>query len=88
MLKPQLLIIILLIGVLLYFLMNNSEKFSTSGMTFSDKYCTKLANVYLHPKMTDERCRNMYGEKLCGMKRRNTIDMRTGNYYTDGGVLV
>ena len=64
------------------------ENFSTSGMTISDDYCGKLASVYFDPRNTNQEYRNLYEGKICGNVRRKTIDPRTGNYFTENGVLV
>ena len=74
--------------VVLGLVMTLRENFSTSGMTISDDYCAKLADVYFDPKNANQEYRNMYDKKICGDIRRKTIDPRTGNYFTENGVLV
>lgn len=79
---------ILILLLLAFFLMTVKESFSSSGMTISDEYCHKLANVYYKPTDNNPSCRDKYNEKICGHSRRNNIDFRTGNYFTENGVLV
>jgi hypothetical protein len=83
--KP-LLVLVLLIVVL--YLFKNKEPFSTSGLTISDRYCTKLADVYHRPEVNCPHCRDCYRKKICGKCRRHTINFNTGNYFTEGGELV
>lgn len=83
---PICILIVLLIALGL--MLTVRENFSTSGMTISDDYCTKLADIYFDPQNTNAAYRNYYGEQICGDVRRNTIDPRTGNYYAENGVLI
>ena len=80
--------VLIVLLVILGLAMTFKENFSTSGMTISDDYCTKLADVYFDPQNTNQEYRNKYNEKICGNARRNTIYPRTGNYFTENGVLV
>jgi len=82
------LLILLGIIVLMIMCMSDKEKFSQSGLAISDRYCQKLADVYYNPKTTDVNSRFNYRKRICGKQRRNTIDNRMGNYYTDYGILV
>lgn len=86
--KKLLIILFIAAAVLMLFCAPDREKFSASGMAVSDEYCRKLADVYYRPKIRDIECRDDYFERICGKKRRNTIDFRTGNYFTQSGILV
>ena len=74
--------------VIIYFIVTNNEGFSSSGLAVSDKYCDQLANIYYRPDDKNSDCRGDYRERICGNKRRNTIDYDVSNYYTVGGQLV
>ena len=69
-------------------MMTLRENFSTSGLTISDDYCSKLTNIYLDPHNNDQQYRHAFSEKVCGNKRRHMIYPKTGNYYTENGVLI
>lgn len=62
------------------------ESFTDSGLPMSKEYCTKLADVYYRPG--DVEHRDEYRNKICGEIRRSTVDQSTGNYYTEGGIIV
>ena len=64
------------------------EGFSSSGLTISDEYCTKLADVYVDAGNRNPDFREDYKKRVCGHNRRNTIDHITGNYFTENGVLI
>ena len=81
-------IILVVVVALMFICMPDSERFSTGGLAISDDYCTKLADVYTGPGNNDPEARDEYRRRVCGKKRRNTIDFTTGNYMTDYGVLV
>ena len=72
-------LVIIVIIFLMYSFWPFFERFSTSGLGISDRYCDKLGTIY-------QKGDNM--ERICGYKRRNIIDYSTGNYYTEGGILV
>jgi hypothetical protein len=80
--------ILIALFIVLGLMLTLRENFSNSGMTISDDYCTKLATVYFDPENTNQEYRNVYGNKICGNIRRGEIYPRTGNYFTDDGVLV
>jgi len=81
-------IIIVLLVIALGLILRVRETFSTSGLTISDRYCTKLADVYHKPMLVDEEMRDDYKNRICGPSRRVMIDNQTGNYYTQNGILV
>jgi len=81
-------IAIVVLFLVLYFVIYRRENFSTSGLAISDPYCTQLADVYYNPNVTDPKCRENYLRRICGKRRRNTIDFRTGNYFTENGQLL
>lgn len=70
------------------FVLATKEHFSSSGLTLSNDYCNNLADVYYNPTDVNEERRRLYRERICGSQRRNTIDMTTGNYFTQDGVLI
>ena len=74
--------------ILLVVMFSWRENFSTSGLAISDRYCTKLADVYHRPMLQDQEARDDYKNRICGRERRCTIDEQTGNYFTQNGVLV
>ena len=80
--------ILIVVLVLVGFVLMTRENFSTSGLAISNDYCNKLVDVYYDPTDADAKRRADYRERICGMQRRNTIDMETGNYYTQNGILV
>lgn len=84
------LLILILVALIafMYLCKPNTEKFSTSGLAISDRYCDKLVSTYYRPKVTRPKCRDNYGRRVCGKQRRHTIDFKTGNYYTHNGMLV
>lgn len=84
------LLILVLVSVLafMYICRPSTEKFSTSGLAISDRYCDRLASTYYKPKVHCPKCKDHYGRRICGKQRRNTIDFKTGNYYTKNGMLV
>jgi hypothetical protein len=65
-----------------------NEKFATSGLAISDRYCDKLVSVYNRPKIVNPELRKIYGKRICGNRRHNTVDYRTGNYFTENGTLI
>ncbi len=83
---PMFVLVVLL--VLMYLCAPRAESFSDSGLAISDRYCEMLANAYYRPEIDDATCRSDYVRKVCGYDRRNTIEDRRGNYYTEGGVLI
>ncbi|QKF93678.1 hypothetical protein QKU48_gp0220 [Fadolivirus algeromassiliense] len=80
--------LLITIVAVLFLFMAVRENFSVSGMTISDDYCTKIADVYYKPKDNNGECRSNYRARICGRQRREGIDPRTGNYYTENGVLI
>lgn len=80
--------IIILLVLAMFFMVPMNESFSHSGLTMSDDYCRKLAYVYNRPHIKDLECRRDFSDRICGGIRRRTIDSRTGNYFTENGVLV
>lgn len=82
--------ILILIAVVIILVMcrPGSEKFSTSGLSISDRECMKLADVYSHPRCNDPECRSDYRRRICGMQRRQTVEPSMGNYWNEYGVLV
>lgn len=83
---PICLLILALIAIFLF--MSVRESFSSSGLSMSDDYCTKIADVYYKPTDNNPEHRCDYKKRICGKLRRNQIDPETGNYYTENGVLV
>lgn len=85
-------VLLILAIVIIFFIMRNTnflfERFSSSGLAISDRYCTRLADVYYHPQVKCPTCRDNYLERICGKKRRHTVDEKTGNYFTQYGKLV
>ena len=81
-------LIVLLIIVIIVLCAPRNELFSASGLSLSDEDCRKLVDVYYKPNEHLPECRNNYMKRICGKQRRNTIDPRTGNYYTQYGVLI
>ena len=81
-------IITVAILILLAICMPDREKFSMSGLSISDRECSKLTDVYYHPQNNDPKCRSEYLKRFCGKGRRQTIEPRMGNYFMDYGVLV
>ena len=79
-----LIIVLIFVGFGLAF----RENFSSSGLTISNDYCNNLADVYYRPTDTNETNRLRYREQICGQQRRHTIDRETGNYFTEGGILI
>ncbi len=79
---------LVLLFVILYFMVSKNEGFSDSGLAISDRYCTALADVYYRPSVKNPVCRDNYRERICGKARRNMVDFRTGNYYTENGQLL
>nr|QBK88745.1 MAG: hypothetical protein LCMiAC01_04270 [Mimivirus LCMiAC01] len=79
-------IIVVILLVIIFFYRPFQEKFSTSGLAISDRYCEMLGEIYMDPSVTDLEYK--YMNKLCGARRRKTIDFKTGNYYTINGMLV
>lgn len=81
-----------LVGILIFiyicFRESNKEKFSDSGLAINDLYCEKIVDAYYRPQIKDSQCRKEYMERICGKKRKNTIDFRTGNYFTHYGYLI
>jgi len=86
--NPQNLPLIILAVIIVFLVLNSYrwEPFSQSGLAISDRYCSKLADVYYRPDMAGCRCG--YRRRICDKQRRETIDDRTGNYYTEGHILV
>lgn len=82
-------ILILIVLVLFFvFMRPRNEMFSEGGMAVSDKYCTKLSDVYFRPYVNDPNCRCNYRTRICGYPRRDVIDTHTGNYFTQNHTLV
>mgnify|MGYP005843809607 CR=1 FL=1 len=83
-------LIIVLVAIVLFMVVfkPGMEKFSTSGLAIPDPYCDKLVATYYQPKNQNPKCHNQAGKRVCGMKRRNSIDYKTGNYYLHNGMLV
>lgn len=84
------LILVVVVAIVLAMILfrQGKEKFSTSGMAVPDPYCDKLVATYYRPKNNDDNCRDQWGRRICGEKRRNTIDYKTGNYFMHNGMLV
>ncbi len=80
-------VLLIIIVVVMYFFIPKQEKFSTSGLNMSDRYCGKLSTVYYKPRMGNQN-EKKHMNKICGYDRRNTIGYDTGNYFTEGGQLV
>jgi hypothetical protein len=55
-------------------------------MTFSDVDCDKMVDVYYNNQ--NPACKANAKERICGRARRDNIDCKTGNYYTENGVLI
>ena len=83
---PICLLVFALMALCIFFTFR--ESFSTSGMTISDDYCGRLTDIYYDPANRDPKCRHNARNRICGHERRNTIDYKTGNYYTENGVLI
>lgn len=85
---PIILIIAIILFVFLF--MSKQENFSSSGLNMSNRYCQKLADIYHRPHVTEgnEAAKHDFRERICGLKRRSTIDNITGNYFMYNGVLV
>jgi hypothetical protein len=81
-------LITLLIIVIIVLCAPRNELFSASGLSLSDEDCRKLVDVYYKPTENSPECRDNYMMRICGKQRRSTIDPRTGNYYTQYGVLI
>lgn len=79
---------LIILLVVFVFLMSAKEHFSSSGMTISDDYCNKIADIYLDPMNKDFAFRNDYKNRLCGNIRRHMVDHKLGNYYTVNGILI
>jgi|LakMenEpi03Aug12_release.lakeMendotaPanAssembly.Ray.scaffolds.fasta_scaffold242467_3 hypothetical protein len=86
--KIMIVYLIVLLLIIIGLFLTTRENFSSSGLTISNDYCTKISNVYFDPKSTDKVYRDAYEEKICGHVRRKTIDPKTGNYYTENSILV
>ncbi len=86
--NSTILLIVGLIALIYLFTTQNNEPFSASGLAISDEDCTKLASVYYRPRVNNPFCRDQYLDRICGRRRRDTIDYDTGNYYTSGDILV
>lgn len=84
----NLVIIVVAILVMFFLFSPQMEKFSASGLAVSDQYCTKLANTYYRPKTSGPFCRDVYTDRICGRRRRNRVNYDTGNYFTQGDILV
>lgn len=80
--------ILVIVLIFVAFMLAVRENFSTSGLSISNAYCDRIANTYFDPTMTGEEQRAKYTNMICGKDRRNTIAMKTGNYYTQQGVLI
>ena len=83
----NIILLLVIIVAAIYFFAPKQEKFSTSGLNMSDRYCEKLGTVYYKPRMGHQYKKNNV-DKICGRDRRNTIGYDTGNYFTEGGQLV
>jgi hypothetical protein len=80
--------ILIVVLVVIGFMLVVRENFSNSGLNISDDYCNKMADVYYDPRNVNSEQRQKYKQMICGKQRRNTIAMKTGNYFTQNGVLV
>lgn len=79
---------VIILIVFLCMLLTMNEKFSSSGLTISDDYCRKMADVYYKPKDMSLKNRDLYNKLICDDVRRELIEDKTGNYFTVNGVLV
>jgi hypothetical protein len=84
----NLIVCIILIILLVVLFWPSTEKFSSSGLAVSDKYCVKLADVYYRPQDRNPMCRKEYPSRLCAKPGKFIIDDQTGNYYTSNNVLI
>jgi len=86
----NILLIFVAVTIFMFFIFhqNKSENFSVSGLSISDDECHKLSSIYYKPCMNDPDCRLNGTKRICGRCRRNLIDYRTGNYYTNNGELI
>jgi hypothetical protein len=81
-------LVILLVLVVIALCASRAEGFSKSGMSLSDNDCRELAEVYYKPWENNPKCRDNYKQRICGHQRRDTIDVNTGNYFTNNGILI
>ena len=79
-------ILLVIVVIIMYFFYPSREQFSDSGLNMSDAYCEKLGAVYYKPRCQHDETTCM--NKICGAKRRFSINHDTGNYFTEGGQLV
>ena len=83
----NIILLLVIIVIMMYFFAPRPEKFSTSGLNMSDRYCDKLSTVYYKPRAGYKNGK-IFKNKVCGRERRNTIGYDTGNYFTEYGQLV